>query len=203
MTAALLCVAGLVALILGAEFLTRGGTRLAAALRIPPLVIGLTVVSVGTSAPELAVGIEAVATGAGSLAVGNIAGTNTFNILFILGLAALMQPLALDPRTVRIDLPAMNLAALALMAAAWDGVLTRVEGLLFVLGAPSIPRSSPPTPSRDAASRPAALPAAQSAAATLVNLALLVGGIVIIVLGADWLVGAPWSWPRCWASPRR
>ena len=85
---------GLAALIAGAEWLVRGGSALAARLGVSPLLIGLTIVALGTSTPELAVGIEAALQGNGSLAVGNIAGTNTVNILLILGLSAMLQPLA-------------------------------------------------------------------------------------------------------------
>jgi len=88
----LVFVGGLVIILLGAEMLLRGASRLAAMLRISPLLIGLTVVSVGTSTPELAVGITAAHEGKGPLAVGNIAGTNMVNILLILGLSAWMRP---------------------------------------------------------------------------------------------------------------
>src|SRR3546814_10286216 len=87
---------GLTALIAGAELLVRGGAALAARLGISPLLIGLTVVALGTSTPELAVGIEAAIQGNGSLAIGNIAGTNTVNIPLILGLSAALQPLAIQ-----------------------------------------------------------------------------------------------------------
>jgi len=112
--------------------LLHGGSRLAARLHISPLVIGLTVVSIGTSTPELAVGIEAALQDAGSLAVGNIAGTNTVNILLILGLSALLRPLALHLRTLRFDLPVMTAAAAALLVMAWDGVLSRLDGAVLV-----------------------------------------------------------------------
>ncbi|MCK9541298.1 MAG: hypothetical protein M0R03_04620 [Novosphingobium sp.] len=94
MTLALVwCLAGLAALVTGAELLVRGGSALAARLGISPLHIGLTIVALGTSTPELAVGIEAAIQDNGSLAVGNIAGTNTVNILLILGLSAMLRPL--------------------------------------------------------------------------------------------------------------
>lgn len=96
---------GLLLLVAGAELVVRGGSRLAGHLGIRPIVVGLTVVSIGTSTPELAVGIEAARQGSGSLAVGNIAGTNIVNILLILGLSALLQPFALERLTLRFDLP--------------------------------------------------------------------------------------------------
>lgn len=126
---------GLVVVVLGAEMLLRGASRLAAMLRISPIIIGLTVVSVGTSTPELAVGITAVHEGKGALAVGNIAGTNMLNILFILGLSALIRPLPTRLLSVRLDVPVMIASALALVIMSLDGVLSPTEGALLLLGA--------------------------------------------------------------------
>ena len=106
------CAAGLALLVMGAELVVRGGTHVAVRLGVPPLVIGLTIVAVGTSTPELAVGIDAAVRGEGELAVGNIAGTNIVNILLILGLSALIQPLAIRIQTIRLDLPIMVIASL-------------------------------------------------------------------------------------------
>lgn len=94
---------GLLVLIWGAELLTRSGVALARQLGIAPIIIGLTIVALGTSAPELAVGIDAALIGNGALAVGNIAGTNTVNILLILGLSALIRPLVLHRDTLTLD----------------------------------------------------------------------------------------------------
>lgn len=135
MVALFWCVLGLAALIGGSEVLVRQGTRLAMLAGISPVVVGLTVVAIGTSAPELAVGVEAALLGKGSLAVGNIAGTNTFNILFILGLSALLSPLVLHARTPRFDLPIMIASAGALFLMALDGVVTRAEGLALITAA--------------------------------------------------------------------
>src|SRR5690606_24762799 len=128
------CLAALLILVLGAELVTRGGSTLAGQLGIRPILIGLTVVAVGTSAPELAVGIEAALQGAGALAIGNIAGTNTVNVLLILGLSAAIRPLALRMETIRMDLPVMVVSALAMLVMAFDGALTRTEGILLLLG---------------------------------------------------------------------
>ena len=96
---------GLGLLVVGAEVLVRGGAQIATRLGIPPMVVGLTVVSIGTSFPELAIGIDATLRDAGPLAVGNIAGTNIVNLLLILGLSAAMVPLAIGSRTIRFELP--------------------------------------------------------------------------------------------------
>ncbi|HKE50020.1 MAG TPA: calcium/sodium antiporter [Actinomycetes bacterium] len=134
MSSALLIVGGLAALTIGAELLVRGGTGLAAWLGIRPMIIGLTVVSIGTSVPELAIGIDAAVGGNTGLAVGNIVGTNLVNILFILGLSALLVPVAFQRRTLKFDLPAMTAAALVLYLLALDGTLGWADGLLLIAG---------------------------------------------------------------------
>lgn len=133
--ASIVFIAGLVIIILAAEFVLRGASRLAARLGIKPIIIGLTVVSVGTSVPELAVGITAVSEGSGSLAVGNIAGTNILNILFILGLSAAIRPLPLQLLSIRFDVPVMIVSAIALFLMALDGQLSRFEGILLTMAA--------------------------------------------------------------------
>ncbi|MGJ3243646.1 MAG: calcium/sodium antiporter [Opitutales bacterium] len=125
---------GLILLVLGAEVLIRGASRLAAGLGLPPLVIGLTVVAYGTSAPELAVSIKAGLTGEGAVAVGNVIGSNIFNVLFILGLCALVAPLTVASKLIRLDVPIMILASFVILFLGFDGVFARREGLLLVVG---------------------------------------------------------------------
>jgi cation:H+ antiporter len=105
--------AGLVLLVIGAELLVRGAAFAALALGISPLVIGLTVVSFGTSAPELVTGLVAAARGEPGIVVGNVVGSNLFNVLVILGLAAVIAPLAVDRQLVRVDVPVMVALSLA------------------------------------------------------------------------------------------
>jgi len=132
MPAAVWIILGLAGLVVGAELIVRHGAKLAARLGVPSIIVGLTIVSLGTSAPELAVGIDAVRTGAGSLAVGNIAGTNVANLLLILGLSAAIRPLAIQRQTIRIDLPGMAIASLLLLALSLDGQLTVLDGIALV-----------------------------------------------------------------------
>ena len=193
MTAVLWCILGLGALIGGAELLLNGGLRLAGLARIPPILLGLTVVAVGTSTPELAVGIDAALMGSGSLAVGNIAGTNTFNILFILGLSALMLPLPLDARTVRYDVPAMVIAALMLLAMAWDGLLSRLDGAIMVAAGiaytAAIVYGARQEQQQEIAGFAGKYTTDQAKLRrALFSLVQLLVGIAIIVVGADWLV---------------
>ncbi len=124
---------GLVLLLVGAELLVRGASRLAAAFAIPPLVIGLTVVAFGTSAPELAVSIGAALAGRADLALGNVVGSNIFNVFFILGLSALIAPLAVAQKVVRLEVPIMMGASLLLVVLGWNGAIGRGEGALLVL----------------------------------------------------------------------
>lgn len=130
---ALLVVGGLITLIIGAELVVRYGALLASRLHVPPMLIGLTIVSIGTSAPELAVGIDAMKVNAGSLAIGNIAGTNFVNLMLILGLCAAMRAIHLERRTMLLDLPGMAVAALLVFFLSLDGQLQTWEGIPLVL----------------------------------------------------------------------
>lgn len=127
-----LFVAGLVLLLLGAELLVRGASRLATALGISPLVIGLTVVAWGTGSPELAVGVKAALAGQPDLAVGNVVGSNIANVLLVLGFAALIVPLKVSQRVVRLDVPLMIGASVLTLLLALDGRLGAFDGALFV-----------------------------------------------------------------------
>jgi cation:H+ antiporter len=134
MFTALLFVAGLALLVVGGELLVRGASSLATAVGISPLVVGLTVVALGTSAPELAVSVRASLAGQGDLAVGNVVGSNIFNVLFILGLSALIRPLAVSSRLVRLDVPIMIASAGLMWWLCADGVVSRADGLVLLLG---------------------------------------------------------------------
>lgn len=194
-------VAGLIALTVGAEVMVRGSTNVAARLGISPIVIGLTVVSIGTSLPELAVGVTAAAEGNGELAVGNIVGTNIVNILFILGLSALLRPLAIEARTIRFDLPVMAGAAVLFWVLAFDGTLSWLDGVVLVGGAAAytvaLVRSSRQE-SREviteyAHAHPHASDAepnqpTQKSGRGLLDTAMMLGGIAVIIVGAEWLV---------------
>lgn len=192
---------GLVALIAGAELLTRGGTRLASRLGIRPVLIGLTVVALGTSMPELAVGLWSVGDGDGSLALGNIVGANIMNMLLTLGLSAALLPLAIEMQSLRFDLPMMSGAALLLLVMAWDLHLSRTEGLVLVaMGAMYLAVLARTSRNESRAVRAefeaeygeraleGALPSPRGRHAALHDLMWLLGGIAIVVVGAEWLV---------------
>ena len=127
MSSALLIVAGLAGLLIGADLLVRGGVALASHLGVRPIVIGLTVVALGTSLPELAIGIDAVRQGSPGLAVGNIVGATLVSILFILGLGALIRPIAFERRTLRFELQADCLAGVWMHSVYRRGELTDAD----------------------------------------------------------------------------
>jgi cation:H+ antiporter len=185
-----LFVAGLGLLVLGAEWLVRGASRLAAALGISPLVIGLTVVAYGTSSPEMAVSVKSALGGQPDLAVGNVVGSNVFNVLFILGASALITPLLVSSQLIRLDVPIMiGVSALTLLLAA-DGSISRLDAAVLFAGAVAytifqIRQSRKETAAiRDEYEREYA----PKRSSTGVNLAFVAAGLALLVLGSRWLV---------------
>lgn len=130
----LMLAAGLVLLIVGADLLIKGAARLASAFGIPSLVIGLTVVAFGTSAPELAVSVKAAFSGEAELAVANVVGSNIVNVLLILGASAVILPLIISKQLIRQDVPIMVLLSIALFLMVQDGQLSKIESGIFVVG---------------------------------------------------------------------
>ena len=130
----LLFIVGLALLIVGAEVLVRGASRLAGALGISPLVIGLTVVAFGTSSPELAISIKAALSGQANIALGNVIGSNIFNVLFILGLSALIAPLIVSQKLVRFDVPVMIGVSVLVLVLSMDQTLGSIDGLILLAG---------------------------------------------------------------------
>lgn len=119
---------GLTLLIFGADWLVKGASRVASKVGISPLVIGLTVVAFGTSAPELAINIQSSLNNQPDIAIGNVLGSNICNILLILGLSALITPLIVDRQLIRLDVPLMIAASLIAYLLALNGIIGRVEG---------------------------------------------------------------------------
>jgi len=188
-------VLGLALMIAGAEVLVRGASRTAVMMGISPLVVGLTVVAFGTSAPEFAVSLKAAYAGQASICVGNVIGSNIFNILFILGLSAIIVPLVVSPQLIRFDLPLVILVSIIVFAMSLDGNIGRIDGIILfsgllaytvsaiygsrkagkaIIGSPSPESLSSPTPF--------------SIRALAINLALMVVGLTLLVMGANWLV---------------
>lgn len=125
---------GVLILAIGADLFVRGAASLAERFGISAFVIGLVVVGFGTSAPELAVTLGAALKGNTDIAIGNVVGSNIANIGLILGLSALVAPLAIHLRMLRVELPMMIAVHLALLALIWNGSISRIDGSLLVLG---------------------------------------------------------------------
>jgi cation:H+ antiporter len=125
---------GLAGLFFGGNWLVQGASALALRFRVPPLVIGLTVVGFGTSMPELLVSVQAALAGAGGIAIGNVVGSNIANILLILGISAAVGPMAATLGALRRDLAWMTGAALVTIPVFWSGFVGRWEGIALTLG---------------------------------------------------------------------
>jgi cation:H+ antiporter len=188
----MLLATGLTLLLGGAELLVRGASQLAARFRVPPLIIGLTVVAYGTSAPELAVSLQAAAAGQADIAVGNVLGSNVFNVLFILGVTALIVPLKVTTNLVRLDVPIMIGASFLLAILAWDGRVDPLEGALL-LGAGLAytcflvvegRREGRSAAARDEAAGVEAKPGRNA----LLSVLLALVGLATLIVGSRWLV---------------
>jgi cation:H+ antiporter len=189
-----LFVIGLVALVAGAEILVRGASRLATSLGVSPLVVGLTVVAFGTSAPELAVGVSSAMAGQPDIALGNVVGSNIANILLVLGLAAMIAPVMAARRVVRRDVPLMIAASVLLWLMALSGQIDRLEGIVLMGGILAYTTYLVASSRREAAAVRAefaaefGVGAGRGVRTVVVNLGLVAGGLVLLLVGADWIV---------------
>ncbi len=189
-----LLVAGLVLLVVGAEILVRGAARLAGSLGISPLVIGLTIVSYGTSSPEMAVAVQSSLAGQAELALGNVIGSNIFNILVILGLSSLAIPLMVAQQLIRLDVPIMIGVSCLTLFFGLDRTIHRSDGIILLVGGiiytgfliyqgskqPSDPDSDYETEYGNKSPL--------SLAQWIKNIAFILLGVGCLVLGSQWLV---------------
>lgn len=191
---------GLILLVAGADLLVKGAARLAGAFGVPSLVIGLTVVAFGTSAPELAVSVKAAYAGQAELAIANVVGSNIFNVLFILGVAALIMPLVISKQLIRQDVPIMVGVSLLVMWMVRDLQLDKIEcsmlfaGLLaytFFLFKQGKAQGVEGGDDEVEAMLKEPHPMWQ-------NLLFVVGGLALLVLGARWLVESAIALATAW-----
>jgi cation:H+ antiporter len=180
--------AGVVLLLLGAESLVKGASRIAAVLRIPPLIVGLTVVAFGTSAPEFAVGLTGALSGSADVTVGNVVGSNILNVLLILGIGACVAPFAVALRVVRMEVPFMVGATLLAVVMALDGTISLLDGAILFGGLLVFTAVSVRKASRERT--PAAETDAESDGKGRLALAVVsvLAGLGLLTLGAHWLV---------------
>jgi cation:H+ antiporter len=190
----ILFVAGIVLLISGAELLVRGASRLAVAVGVTPLVVGLTVVAFGTGSPELAVGIQASLADQADLTVGNVVGSNIFNVLFILGISAIVAPLIVSQQLVRLDVPIMIVVSFALLLMALDGVIDRADGAILVMASIGYTYLLIRISRRETAKVHAeyeqayGAPPQQQRKRWGMHLLLVLLGLGLLVIGSSWLV---------------
>jgi cation:H+ antiporter len=188
--------AGLALLIVGGELLVRGAGALATIAGISPLVISLTVVALGTSSPELAVSLQAGLSGNADIAVGNVVGSNIFNVLLIIGACALLAPLLVSGQLVRREVPIMIGISVLLGVLALDGRIGFADGLLLTAGivvyvtwlVVSSRKATAAAPAAPAAAEQA--PVRRSPGGIALQLGFVVAGLAVLVLGARWLVDA-------------
>jgi cation:H+ antiporter len=194
-------VLGLGALVVGAELLVRGASKIALSLGISPLVVGLTIVAMGTSSPEVAVSVGAVLGGQTDIAVGNVVGSNVFNVLFILGISAVITPLVVHSQIIRQEVPIMIGASLILAVMIVGGQLSRMEsGLLLVLLVAYVVflvRQSRAETREIRDEYAAGVPrTGEWDSHWAVQVLLIVAGLGLLVLGSNWLVDAAVAFAR-------
>lgn len=181
----------------GAEWLVRGAAGLALAMRIRPIIVGLTIVAYGTSAPELIVGLTAAAEGKGALALGNSVGSNIANLGLILGLTALISRTRVDGALIRREVPFLLLTTLALPVLLIDGSLGRVDGILLLVASVVYTvwmlMSSSKTPETEAATAGEIVADAEAAGAPVAHSRLMLSvvavvGLALLVVGGKLFV---------------
>ncbi|MEE2733581.1 MAG: calcium/sodium antiporter [Pseudomonadota bacterium] len=185
---------GLVLLVVGADVLVKGASRLAVAVGISPLVIGLTIVAFGTSAPEMAVSVGAAWSNAADLALGNVVGSNIFNVLFILGISAIIAPLAVAQQLIRLDVPLMIAVSIVVWLMALDGRIGHLDGLLLFAGILGYTlflilhsrKEKNPAVIAEYEREFGATP--QKPSNPWTNAALILGGLALLVIGSQLLV---------------
>jgi cation:H+ antiporter len=189
-----LLIGGLAILTFGADLLVRGATALAIVVGISPLVVGLTVVAYGTSTPELAVSISAGLKGNSDIAVANVIGSNTFNVLFILGACALLAPLTVSRQLVRFDVPLMIGVTVLAVALGLDGKYGIFDGIVLTAGiiaytAFSIIKSRRDERAQKLASGQVANEAEKPTRTNILkDIGLVAAGLVLLVIGSRWFV---------------
>ncbi len=179
---------GLCLLVASGEFLVRGAVYLASKMKVSSLVIGMTVVSFGTSAPELLVSLEAALNGHADICIGNIVGSNIANLALVLGLTAIVFPVVVDKNSVRVDWPLMFGATLLFVYFISDSVLSHTEGWIFVFLIVSIVLWMIWKSRKEQKGEVEVEKAESGKKEMLINISYLAGAFVGLYFGADWLV---------------
>lgn len=181
-------VLGFVLLVQGAEALVRGASKLASAVGLPPLAIGLTIVAYGTSAPELSVSLTSIFNDQANLAIGNAIGSNITNILLILGICAVIAPVAVLQQVIQIDIPVMILTTALLLPMGLDGQFDRLDGVILLTIALAYTISTANRSSNDPQSESDSDLPNPSYRAIVISLLQISLGTGMLVVGSHWLV---------------
>jgi cation:H+ antiporter len=187
-------VIGLVGLLVGGEWLIRSASRLATALGVPTVVVGLTVVALGTSMPELVVSVSAALGGVSDVALGNVVGSNIANIGLIIGLAGLIAPLVLHVTLIRREIPIMIGASVVVLLMALDGTIGQADGIVLVLGYAVFTFvlyrfSRPASENAEVAEGVAEVEGQPVSISPVRELGVLVISIIVLIAGAQFIVG--------------
>ena len=132
-TTIVLLIIGLIVLIIGGDYLVRGSSSIALRLHLSPLVVGLTIVAFGTSAPELLISIQSALKGSPDIAMGNVVGSNICNLALVLGITAVVNPVKVQLNSIRVDWPMTMGASILLYLLVLEGILTAIEGVIFIV----------------------------------------------------------------------
>jgi len=192
---------GLILLYFGAEGLIRGASSLALRFGVTPLVVGLTVVAFGTSAPEMVVSTKAAYLNQGGIAVGNVVGSNIFNIAVILGLAAVIRPMTVQLQLIKFDTPIMIAVSVLCLAVFSNGILGRGEAAFLFAGiilytVVNIVMARREKSAQVATEFSEGTP--HQSKSLVLDFVLIIGGLVLLVLGARLLVDASVAMARIW-----
>ena len=198
---AIFIVGGLVLLFLGADWLVKGAVTMALHLGLSPLIVGLTVVALGTSIPEALVSVQAALGNQGGIALGNVIGSNILNIALILGLSALIQPLKVDSHLVKADVPLLVGASFMLIVLLEDFHISRIEGALLLLGIVfyvsgnimTVKRTSPEEDKIEGMEIPE-----DPSKNLLRNIGFLILGLIALAFGSEFLVSGAVDLARLW-----
>lgn len=194
-----LLISGTVLLYFGAELLVKGSANLAMRCGVSALVAGLTIVAFGTSAPELVVSIKAALDGLGDIAVGNVIGSNIFNIAIILGLSALIHPMKVHLNVLKVDTPVMLASSVLLMAVLHDLYLSRVEGIFLFAGIIAYTTFTIITARRTGETKvdfPLEQLTPKKKVTPVLDIIFVIGGLCLLVLGSRFFVNGAVSLAR-------
>jgi len=191
-------IVGLVCLVFGAEWLVRGASSVATKLGVAPIVVGLTVVAFGTSAPELAVSVSGALSGTADIALGNVVGSNTANILLILGLSAAISGLSIQQRLLRFDIPVLVVITTVVYLLMLNRSVSRIEGALLFLGVVVYTgwllrgalRSESPAVQREYEQAVETVEGPTIVGSLTFQIALVIVGLSMLVLGSQLLVNS-------------